>query len=293
MTARCSGVVCELCELWVHTACVGLKASTKMLSHKNIMFLCDECLEAAKERMKASKEEKGTQTTATEICKDTKALSKVNKAEVQDMGMQTENEKDRHPRRGPAVKKMIKRKSPICIVGDSMMKNTGAHLQTNVSGNSLVCLRGARIQEVKKTVAEKTQSLNNGLLVIQGGGNDLEGTGEEETVKEVVEAVRMAEEKNLSVAVVGVMRRPREGDRYERLRRRTNARLQEEVLKLKMDWLKNKKGNVSFIDLDATLREGKDFALDGVHLNEGGNERMCRRLREWMRARSLVCMDSA
>ena len=142
-------------------------------------------------------------------------------------------------------------------------------------------------------MAEKTQSLNNGLLVIQGGGNDLEGTGEEETVKEVVEAVRMAEEKNLSVAVVGVMRRPREGDRYERLRRRTNARLQEEVLKLKMDWLKNKKGNVSFIDLDATLREGKDFALDGVHLNEGGNERMCRRLREWMRARSLVCMDSA
>ena len=156
-----------------------------------------------------------------------------------------------------------------------------------------MCLRGARIQEVKKTVAEKTQSLNNGLLVIQGGGNDLEGTGEEKTVKEVVEAVRMAEEKNLSVAVVGVMRRPREGDRYERLRRRTNARLQEEVLKLKMDWLKNKKGNVSFIDLDATLREGKDFALDGVHLNEGGNERMCRRLREWMRARSLVCMDSA
>ena len=105
VTARCSGVVCELCELWVHTACVGLKASTKMLSHKNIMFLCDECLEAAKERMKASKEEKGTQTTATEICEDTKALSKVNKAEVQDMGMQTENEKDRHPRRGPAVKK--------------------------------------------------------------------------------------------------------------------------------------------------------------------------------------------
>ena len=95
------------------------------------------------------------------------------------------------------------------------------------------------------------------------------------------------------MAVVGVMRRPREGDRYERLRRRTNARLQEEVLKLKMDWLKNKKGNVSFIDLDATLREGKDFALDGVHLNEGGNERMCRQLREWMRARSLVCMDSA
>ena len=89
------------------------------------------------------------------------------------------------------------------------------------------------------------------------------------------------------------MRRPKEGHRYERLRRRTNAKLQEEGLKLKVDWLKNKKGNVSFIDLDATLREGMDFAPDGVHLNESGNERMCRRLRQWMRARSPVCMGSA
>ena len=44
VSARCSAVECEVCERWVHTACVGLKASTKMLSHKNIMFLCDECL---------------------------------------------------------------------------------------------------------------------------------------------------------------------------------------------------------------------------------------------------------
>ena len=85
------------------------------------------------------------------------------------------------------------------------------------------------------------------------------------------------------MAVVGVMRRPREGDRYERLRRQTNAKLQEEVLKLKVDWLKNKKGNVSFIDLDAILREGMDFTADGVHLHETGNEKICRRLREWMR----------
>ena len=44
-------------------------------------------------------------------------------------------------------------------------------------------------------MVEKTQSLNNRLLVIQGGGDDFEGMGEEETVKEVVEAVKMAEEK--------------------------------------------------------------------------------------------------
>ena len=80
---------------------------------------------SVKERMKTSKEEKGTQTTATTICKDTQTVSKVNKADVPDMGMQTESEKDRPPRIGPFVKKKkIKRKSPICIAGDSMTKNT-------------------------------------------------------------------------------------------------------------------------------------------------------------------------
>lgn len=103
--------------------------------------------------------------------------------------------------------------------------------------------------------------------MIQGRGNDLKKTTEEDTVKEVVEAVKAVEGKNLHVAVVGVIRWLREWDRYERLRRRTNTRIQEEVLRLKLDWLKTKKGNVSFINLDATLREGMDLMLDGVHLN--------------------------
>ncbi|MPC92164.1 hypothetical protein E2C01_087236 [Portunus trituberculatus] len=128
-----------------------------------------------------------------------------------------DRERDQHSRRGP-VMKMIHRKFSICIVGDSMVKNTGSHLKTRMSGSSQICLRGARFQD-RKTVAEKTQNYENGLLVIQGGRNDLERIGrigeEEETVKEVVEAVKAAEGKNLSVAVVGVIRRSREGDRYE------------------------------------------------------------------------------
>ncbi|MPC58795.1 hypothetical protein E2C01_052804 [Portunus trituberculatus] len=95
----------------------------------------------------------------------------------------------------------------------------------------LTLTRGARIQEIKKAVGAKTQDFENGLLVIQGGGNDLERIGEEEIVKGVVEAVKAAEGKNLSVAVVGVIRRPREGDRYERLRRVTwCARNQESAI---------------------------------------------------------------
>ncbi|MPC68090.1 hypothetical protein E2C01_062282 [Portunus trituberculatus] len=205
----------------------------------------------------------------------------------QNKAMQTERVSEQQQQRRGPTKKMIVKKSPICIVGDSMIKNTDALLRSNMSGASQECLRGAKIQDIKKKVIEKTETVENGLLVIQGGGNDLKRAGEEETVKEVVEAVKAAEAK-MCVAVVGVMRRPREGERYERLRRRTNAKIQEEVLKLKLDWLK-KTGSVSFIDLDPVLREGIDFLPDGVHLSETGNKRMCGRLREWVRKVYGVC----
>ena len=60
--------------------------------------------------------------------------------------------------------------------------------------------------------------------------------------------------------------------------------------------LTKKKGNVtnvSFLDMDSILREVRFFARDGVHLNDAGNERMGRRLREWVRARSLCTVDLA
>ena len=66
VSATCSGVECEVCDTWFHTACVGLqKASSKMLSHKNIVFLCDECINDARERMKNRKEDKTDRATQT------------------------------------------------------------------------------------------------------------------------------------------------------------------------------------------------------------------------------------
>ena len=62
---------------------------------------------------------------------------------------------------------------------------------------------------------------------------------------------------------------------------------------MKTEWLTNKKGNVSFLDMDSVLREDRFFARDGVHLNDAGNERMGRRLREWVRARSLCTVNLA
>ena len=139
---------------------------------------------------------------------------------------------------------------------------------------------------------EESASMRDGMLVIQGGGNGLEYARPENTVKDVIDAVKAVEGRNMSVAVVGVMRRPREGHQYEWIRKTTNRKLQEELIKLKIEWLREKKGNISFLDLDGVLDEDRFFARDGVHLNDAGNERFGRRLCEWVRARSLRRLDA-
>ncbi|MPC88269.1 hypothetical protein E2C01_083169 [Portunus trituberculatus] len=58
-------------------------------------------------------------------------------------------------------------------------------------------------------------------------------------------------------------------------------------------WLAEKKGNVSFLDFDGILDQDRFFSRDGVHLNQDGNQKMGRRLAEWMRARQVCCMVTA
>ena len=152
---------------------------------------------------------------------------------------------------------MVVKKTPIRIIGDSMVRRIGQQVGCRMEGSGVDCKPGARIQEVKQKVEERVSSLQDGLLVIQGGGNGLVNVGQEETVKTVVEAVKAAEGKKMKVAVVGVIRRPREDRRYEWVRLATNARIQEEMLKLKMEWMKEKKGDVSFIDLDRVLDQDR------------------------------------
>ncbi|XP_063877012.1 uncharacterized protein LOC135109544 [Scylla paramamosain] len=152
---------------------------------------------------------------------------------------------------------------------------------------------GAKIQDVKRKVKEEVQEMEErSLLVVQGGGNNLVEAGAEDTVKAVIEAVRAAEEK-MCLAVVGVLRRPREGVQYEKVRREMNRKICMELMKVKMEWMAGKKGNVSFLDMDGILDQDKFFGRDGVHLNHNGNERLGRRLAEWMRARQVCCVDDA
>lgn len=187
--------------------------------------------------------------------------------------------------------KMRKKKAPIRIIGDSMVKTMSSQVKCRMRGSGCTSLSGAKITDIRKKVEEEAASMEDGMLIIQGGGNGLEYVGEDETVRNVVDAVRSVEGKGMSVAVVGVMQRPREGPFYERLRRSTNRRLQEELLKMKIEWMKEKKGKLSFIDMDGVVDRFSLYEKDGVHLNDAGTARMGRRLCEWVRARSLQPMD--
>lgn len=307
-----NGLCCERCEEWSHLTCVNIKTASRILEHSLIVFLCTVCLDTSRTEWKRKKEDKEVQTEANVVEKAAQTSSvqaapasepaapKITvesrevEVQVEDVGGgrdgcgRCEKQKDR-----PQVRKAIKSMPPIRVVGDSMMKNVKSQLGCKAEGSGVESLSGARIGEVRRRVEEKAGEFKEGsLLIIQGGGNDLENVGTEDTVREVVEAVKAVEGKNVRVAVVGVMRRPREGERYERVRQRTNIRLQEALLQLKVEWLRGKKGNVSFVDLDGVLREGLDFTVDGVHLNQSGHERMGRRLREWRNARSVQCVNA-
>ncbi|XP_063867570.1 uncharacterized protein LOC135104286 [Scylla paramamosain] len=142
---------------------------------------------------------------------------------------------------------MVIKKAPVCVIGDSMVRKTPDFVRREIECTSM---GGAKIQDVKRKVKEKVQEMEErSLLVIQGGGNNLVEAGAEETVKEVIEAVRAAKEK-MCVAMVGVLRHPREGVQYEKVKRETNRKICMELMKVKMEWMAEKKGNVSLLDMD-------------------------------------------
>ena len=66
--------------------------------------------------------------------------------------------------------------------------------------------------------------------------------GPEKTAKLLIEGVKEIKEsrKNLRVAVVGIMRRPRESLGYERMRKEANRKVNEELARMKLDLMKGR-----------------------------------------------------
>ncbi len=288
---RQRAVACERCMAWFHVACVGMKeANMKALGFELLVFLCRECLSKSLNEWRnqdEEKEERVEQSTQTEnLMKEAEAQTTKTEERKDQQEVVEVARTDRRPRK----KRMVVKKAPVRVIGDSMVRKTPDFVRREIECTSM---GGAKIQDIKRKVKEEVQEMEErSLLVVQGGGNNLVEAGAEDTVKEVIEAVRAAEEK-MCVAVGGVLRRPREGVQYEKVRRETNRKICMELMKIKMEWMAEKKGNVSFLDMDGILDQDKFFGRDGVHLNHNGNERLGRRLAEWMRARQVCCVDEA
>ncbi|KAG0724644.1 hypothetical protein GWK47_040155 [Chionoecetes opilio] len=138
----------------------------------------------------------------------------------------------------------------------------------------LVSLSGKGMEDVVKEVREQVKGVQEGMVIMQGGGNSLRRLGPEQTVGKVMECLKdiKKDRKKVRVAVVGVMRRPRENAGYEEIRCDTNKRLQEEVVRIKAECSKDPGDyGVSFIDLDGALPQ--EVFGEKVHLNWEGERR--------------------
>lgn len=171
------------------------------------------------------------------------------------------------------------------IVGDSMISQVRKHVKMEAEGSKNMCLKGKDIKDVMDEARKCGRELQEGLLIIQGGGNNLTQLGAEDTVKEVIEGIKKvkAQKKNLRVGFVGILRRPKESMKYEYTRRKVNRKIAEELCKMKMDYMKNDDIGVSFLDLDGELT-GNRFARDQVHLDNEGVRDLGKRILEWILA---------
>ena len=294
---RVSDVECTGCLVWFSPAALGLDGKTKK-EIEAIDVLCIGCLRrenmALKERMAEMEEnmsemketirERTMRKKSVEVqvegCEwqENRGQARAEKAEKQEKAMQTVSEKK------VMIKKAKVTRLPIKIIGDSISRKLPEEVSFTMKESSCTSMGGADVREICKKAKEDAAGMKEGMVIIQAGGNRLERVGCEAAVEEVMEAVKTVD-ANVSVAVIGVIKRPREGEEYERMRKKTNKKMFEKLQQLKIQRLQEKKGNVSFLDFDAVLEER--MYSDGVHLNSEGYDRVGRRLREWVRARSL------
>ena len=97
-------------------------------------------------------------------------------------------EKPSHPRVTPSPRK--KARWPIVCVGDSMVKNVRTHMAMRGENSHLVSLSGKGIGDIVEVARERMRGLEEGMLILQGGGNGLRQLGPEQPVRKVMECVR-------------------------------------------------------------------------------------------------------
>lgn len=169
-------------------------------------------------------------------------------------------------------KAMKRNKIPITLVGDSMIRHVRHIVRCEGEGSACLSMAGAGIKQVMDKAIKKAEEMDEGVLVIEGGGNSLGWLDDRETAKVIIDGVQTISGRNrkLRVAVVGILPRPRESNVYEGLRLEANRKVQEEIFQMNGRHLRGKDGGrVSYLDLDPILQDWQ-YANDGVHLNREG-----------------------
>ena len=109
-----------------------------------------------------------------------------------------------------------------------------------------------------------------GILIVQGGGNSLEGKGARVTVGRIVKGINYFKERNTSTAiwVMGLLPRVSEGQEYEKERKLTNTWIQMEIRA--MNEGREEGAAIGYIDPDYKLDVDYCFQWDMIHLNQSG-----------------------
>ncbi|KAF2350351.1 SGNH hydrolase-type esterase domain [Trinorchestia longiramus] len=177
--------------------------------------------------------------------------------------MNGENERDR---------KMRGRVRPVLrICGDSMVKNVDRYVR--MSGSSgCTSLRGKGVKEICGYAEKVIDDMNEGMVIVQGGGNGLLQNGREATVNAIMKVVERARKKNVRVAVTSLLRRPVCNEEYERLRKEVNRDLHEKILVMKAESILTCEVGSSFLDMDDMIQAGCFFG-DGVHHSQEGGDK--------------------
>ncbi|KAF2355666.1 SGNH hydrolase-type esterase domain [Trinorchestia longiramus] len=129
--------------------------------------------------------------------------------------------------------------------------------------------------------------MNEGMVMVQGGGNELLENGREATVNVIMKMVEKARKKNVRVTVTSLLRRPTCNEEYERLCKEVNRDLHEKILGMKAKSIWKREVSSSFLDRDDLIQAGC-FLRDGVHLSQEGKTKLHQRFIWWIRATHLL-----
>ncbi|KAF2350656.1 SGNH hydrolase-type esterase domain [Trinorchestia longiramus] len=136
--------------------------------------------------------------------------------------------------------------------------------------------------------AEKViDDMNEGMVIVQAGGNGLLENGREVTVNAIMKVVERKRKKNVRVAVTSLLRRLACNEEYERLRKEVNRDLHEKILAMKAESIRKREVGSSFLDMN-DLIQAACFLEDGAHLSQEGETKLFQRFIRWIRATHLL-----